>query len=340
MKRLNKKIISFVLFFSTLLVILSPLTISALNVTVNGHTIADTMVYKGKTINAYYTTYYSGYDSDNSSIGGDDFGYACSGLVKQFYKKVYGVNVSNLYAARSSTYKSGYVLGRDGMYYNVPYVNTGSFSLVNTPQVGDIVAKNNHWMIVKEVKGDKIVVIEQNYWGYSRTYCIVGRQISINDNDFWFFRYSGATQEPEIQYPLIKVTSMPSNIYYFKGENFNPSGLAVTLYNSKDSYQNITNYTLEGFSSAEKGDKKITVRYGSYSTEFTVSVVPYTGNVNKDRVVDDIDVMLLTRYLAKWDDISINLATADVNNDGFVDDLDIMILTRYLAKWNVGIVFE
>ena len=57
------------------------------------------------------------------------------------------------------------------------------------------------------------------------------------------------------------------------------------------------------------------------------------GDVNGDGVIDDVDDMLLTRYLAQWPDIDIIEATADVNGDGEIDEVDNATLARYLAQW-------
>ena len=59
------------------------------------------------------------------------------------------------------------------------------------------------------------------------------------------------------------------------------------------------------------------------------------GDVNSDGVVDTLDRMALSRYLANWDDASenFNMTAADVNGDGIVDTLDRMIVNRYLANW-------
>lgn len=61
------------------------------------------------------------------------------------------------------------------------------------------------------------------------------------------------------------------------------------------------------------------------------------GDVNGDGVVDTLDRMVLSRYLANWDEYdeaSINITAADVNGDGVVDTLDRMVLNRYLANWD------
>jgi len=61
------------------------------------------------------------------------------------------------------------------------------------------------------------------------------------------------------------------------------------------------------------------------------------GDVNSDGLVNNLDRMVLTRYLADWDeygDDSIDSVAADVNGDGLVNNLDRMVLTRHLADWD------
>jgi len=61
------------------------------------------------------------------------------------------------------------------------------------------------------------------------------------------------------------------------------------------------------------------------------------GDVNSDCQVNNLDRMILTRYLADWSEYSediINMVAADVNSDGQVNNLDRMILTRHLADWS------
>ena len=60
------------------------------------------------------------------------------------------------------------------------------------------------------------------------------------------------------------------------------------------------------------------------------------GDVNSDGLVDNLDRLTITRYLANWDgysDETINMKASDVNADGSVDNLDRLALTRYLANW-------
>lgn len=56
------------------------------------------------------------------------------------------------------------------------------------------------------------------------------------------------------------------------------------------------------------------------------------GDMNNDGDIDDVDNMLLDRYLAGWD-IDFHEDAADVNGDETVDDLDNLLFSRYLANW-------
>lgn len=58
------------------------------------------------------------------------------------------------------------------------------------------------------------------------------------------------------------------------------------------------------------------------------------GDINGDEAIDDVDDMILSRYLAMWE-VTINEVAADVNDDGNIDDIDNMLLTRFLANWDV-----
>ena len=69
-----------------------------------------------------------------------------------------------------------------------------------------------------------------------------------------------------------------------------------------------------------------------------IQVIDYiTGDVNEDGIVNNLDRVALTRYLANWDGYgadSLNLDAADVNSDGVVNNIDRAILTRHLANWD------
>lgn len=77
------------------------------------------------------------------------------------------------------------------------------------------------------------------------------------------------------------------------------------------------------------------VKFNTVSGSITVSNV-LIGDVNSDGTVNNLDRLVLTRYLANWIDYpesAVNMAAADVNTDGVVNNLDRLILTRHLANW-------
>jgi len=120
-------------------------------------------------------------------------------------------------------------------------------------------------------------------------------------------------------------------------KNYTVNGTIVTL-------------TFEILEGAPVGEYEISVSYDNRDYDIfdkdlntvdfetvsgTVSVVEYiSGDVNGDGVVNKLDRVILTRYLANWNDYQeIDLLAADVNEDGEVNNLDRVILTRYLAAW-------
>ena len=153
---MKKRIISLALAVM-MVVCLLPMTALATLVAVNGKTKVDSMTYNGVTVDSYYTNWFDGYDSDSY--------YCCAALVSRFYRDTMGLTVNNLYPG----------------YHHQPNVNTGSFQLTNTPQVGDIAASRNHWAIIKEAGSGYAVLFEQNCWNTSnnsqKTSAVVGRHI-------------------------------------------------------------------------------------------------------------------------------------------------------------------
>ena len=57
------------------------------------------------------------------------------------------------------------------------------------------------------------------------------------------------------------------------------------------------------------------------------------GDVNGNGEVDNADVILLRRYVAKWKNIDIQKDAADVNKDSEIDNADVILLRRYVAGW-------
>lgn len=58
------------------------------------------------------------------------------------------------------------------------------------------------------------------------------------------------------------------------------------------------------------------------------------GDIDSDGKVNLLDLILLRKYLAKWN-VSIDVLAADVTADSKVNLPDLILLRKYLAKWDV-----
>ena len=58
------------------------------------------------------------------------------------------------------------------------------------------------------------------------------------------------------------------------------------------------------------------------------------GDLNGDGKIDDIDLLLLRRFLAGWP-VDINHDAAKINGDNRISEVDLVLLRRYLAGWDV-----
>ncbi len=57
------------------------------------------------------------------------------------------------------------------------------------------------------------------------------------------------------------------------------------------------------------------------------------GDTNGDGGINLSDISLMLKYIAKWEDLTIDVDAADVNDDGMVNLFDVSHLLKYLAKW-------
>ena len=57
------------------------------------------------------------------------------------------------------------------------------------------------------------------------------------------------------------------------------------------------------------------------------------GDSNCDGKISKADGMLLARYIAGWEGITLDVDSADINRDGQISKADGMILARYIAGW-------
>lgn len=115
------------------------------------------------------------------------------------------------------------------------------------------------------------------------------------------------------------------------------------LYTSATVYSNTAAYSFNAIKPGEYTliiskdnhiSRKITVVVGEEDVVMSDVTLDLYGDVNKDRVIDGEDLEILSRYLAKWANYSLDLTAADVNVDGVVNNLDRAILARYLdSAW-------
>ena len=73
------------------------------------------------------------------------------------------------------------------------------------------------------------------------------------------------------------------------------------------------------------------------TTSVATTTLPSTiiyGDANEDGKINMADVLILRKYLAKWN-VSPNLANADCNADTKINMADVLLLRKYLAKWDV-----
>ena len=60
------------------------------------------------------------------------------------------------------------------------------------------------------------------------------------------------------------------------------------------------------------------------------------GDCDDDSKINMADVLILRKYLAKWN-VKINLLNADCNADTKINMADVLLLRKYLAKWDVAL---
>ena len=85
----------------------------------------------------------------------------------------------------------------------------------------------------------------------------------------------------------------------------------------------------DGYSALKIGGEDTTDEPDTKSSDGTGK----PGDVNGDSKIDNADVILLRRYVAKWKNVSIDKNVSDVNKDGALDNADVILIRRYVAGW-------
>ena len=130
----------------------------------------------------------------------------------------------------------------------------------------------------------------------------------------------------------LKITAQPAKTAYLAGEDFDPTGMTVVAVYDDNTEVEIRDYTMENDKALKAETTAVTVKYGDFSVEQTITVAQkYTkGDVNNDGVVDDVDAALvyaiangkLTADLSQQD-------AADINGDGQVTAKDAEIIYAF-----------
>ena len=130
----------------------------------------------------------------------------------------------------------------------------------------------------------------------------------------------------------LKITAQPAKTAYLAGEDFDPTGMTVVAVYDDNTEVEIQDYTMENDKALKAETTAVTVKYGDFSVEQTITVAQkYTkGDVNNDGMVDDVDAALvyaiangkLTADLSQQD-------AADINGDGQVTAKDAEIIYAF-----------
>ena len=130
----------------------------------------------------------------------------------------------------------------------------------------------------------------------------------------------------------LKITAQPAKTAYLAGEDFDPTGMTVVAVYDDNTEVEIRDYTMENNKALKAETTAVTVKYGDFSVEQTITVAQkYTkGDVNNDGMVDDVDAALvyaiangkLTADLSQQD-------AADINGDGQVTAKDAEIIYAF-----------
>lgn len=133
----------------------------------------------------------------------------------------------------------------------------------------------------------------------------------------------------------IEIVSLPEKTEYIPGEALDKSGLKVQGVYTNGDIEEITDFTLEGFTSEKSGDVTVTVSYDKFKTEFTVRIKSkaLSGDVNLDGKINIKDATAIQKHLAKFIQLEDkNLSAADVNADGKVNVRDATEIQKYIAN--------
>ena len=296
--------------------------------------------------NASITRCYSAVHVTSNKYAGGIAGFTATGAV-----------ITDCYATgtiRSSSANECYLGGICGSGFS----NTAGATLTNCYSVGKIVGTNGNASYVGGLSPDKTAAHYVNSFyltgtvsGESPKYGVTGLGTAKTADELKALAselgssFAADTKGLNDGYPILKwqagaepvltglkITAQPAKTAYLAGEDFDPTGMTVVAVYDDNTEVEIQDYTMENDKALKAETTAVTVKYGDFSVEQTITVAQKyaKGDVNNDGLVDDVDAALvyafangkLTADLSQQD-------AADINGDGQVTAKDAEIIYAF-----------
>lgn len=296
--------------------------------------------------NASITRCYSAVNVTSKKHAGGIAGYTATGAV-----------ITDCYATGticSSSANECYLGGICGSGFS----NTAGATLTNCYSVGKIVGTNGNASYVGGLSPDKTAAhyvnsfyLTGNVSGESPKYGVTGLGTAKTADGLKALAselgssFAADTKGLNGGYPILKwqagaepvltglkITAQPAKTAYLTGEDFDPTGMTVVAVYDDNTEVEIQDYTMENDKALKVETTAVTVKYGDFSVEQTITVAQkYTkGDVNNDGVVDDVDAALA--YAIANGKLTVDLSqqdAADINGDGQVTTKDAEIIYAF-----------
>lgn len=296
--------------------------------------------------NASITRCYSAVNVTSNKYAGGIAGFTATGAV-----------ITDCYATgtiRSSSANECYLGGICGSGFS----NTAGATLTNCYSVGKIVGTNGNASYVGGLSPDKTAAHYVNSFyltgsvsGESPKYGVTGLGTAKTADGLKALAselgssFAADTKGLNGGYPILKwqagaepvltglkITAQPAKTAYLAGEDFDPTGMTVVAVYDDNTEVEIQDYTMENDKALKVETTAVTVKYGDFSVEQTITVAQkYTkGDVNNDGVVDDVDAALA--YAIANGKLTVDLSqqdAADINGDGQVTTKDAEIIYAF-----------
>jgi beta-N-acetylglucosaminidase len=182
---------------------------------------------------------------------------------------------------------------------SVPYTQNARFKLKLTPETGPVL-----------------------------TFDLVSGELDNNLNVFGVGKliYSGATFKTDTEILLLSAGRYKVSIQSDINTLVNPVGFEQTV-KIEGLLPSVNNYLGRSYHFEKNTSNEL------FLIIEDVELIIMKGDVNDDKLVDILDLVILSRHLAELQTLSgKNLLAADVNSDGFVDILDLVKISRILAE--------